>query len=98
MVKFLSVEVKPVNQNRALISGAAGGLGLATTQFLVAKGWHVFVADCNKTALEVFVDDQNITPVFLDVTQLDSVDHAFDEIKRQSSYLNAVINFAGILK
>lgn len=37
---------------KALITGGAGGLGLATAKYLVENGWIVYAADYNKDALE----------------------------------------------
>jgi NAD(P)-dependent dehydrogenase (short-subunit alcohol dehydrogenase family) len=82
----------------ALITGGTGGFGLALTRHLVKQGWQVFAADCDKAGLESLKDQEGVTPVFIDVTKTESVEAAFDTIKKQVQQLDAVINFAGILR
>jgi len=82
----------------ALVTGAMGGLGRALTQYIVGRGWRVFAADCDTTALAELPSHHCIKPVFLDVTRTASVEAAFAEIKQQVAQLDAVINFAGILR
>jgi NAD(P)-dependent dehydrogenase (short-subunit alcohol dehydrogenase family) len=82
----------------ALVTGATGGLGRALTQYIVARGWRVFAADCDTTALAQLPQHHSIKPVFLDVTKTASVEAAFVEIKQQVAQLDSVINFAGILR
>jgi NAD(P)-dependent dehydrogenase (short-subunit alcohol dehydrogenase family) len=82
----------------ALITGGTGGFGLALTRHLVQHGWQVFAADCDAAGLEALKNQNGITPVFIDVTKTESVEAAFDCIKKQVNKLDAVINFAGILR
>lgn len=82
----------------ALITGGTGGLGLTTAKHLIAQGWTVFVADCNEVALKALENKSQAIPVFMDVTQKESVEKAFEQVKQQTVYLDAIINFAGILK
>ena len=90
---------KPLaNKPTALITGGAGGLALATTRHLVTNGWHVFAADCNEEALCKLTDIDNVTPVFMDVTETQSIKAAFEKIDKEVDSLNAVINFAAILR
>lgn len=82
----------------ALITGGTGGLGLALSHLLASEGWHVFAADCDNNSLNALHDTPNITPVFLDVTKTDSVEAAFKAVNNEVDHLDAVINFAGILR
>lgn len=86
------------SQKRALITGGTGGLGLATAHYLVKQGWHVFTADCNQQALDKLSQEDNITPLFMDVSERNSVEAAFNELKNKISHLDAIVNFAGILR
>jgi NAD(P)-dependent dehydrogenase (short-subunit alcohol dehydrogenase family) len=81
----------------ALITGATGGLGNATCHHLLQKGWHVVAADFDRVALGKLQDQQNITPVFIDVTDTDSVKAALASISADIDGLDAIVNFAGIL-
>jgi NAD(P)-dependent dehydrogenase (short-subunit alcohol dehydrogenase family) len=82
----------------ALITGGTGGFGLALTRHLVQHGWQVFAADCNKAGLEALKNQDSVTPVFIDVTKTESVEAALAEVKNHVQQLDAVINFAGILR
>jgi len=85
------------NSKYILITGASGGLGSATIAELTKNHWHVFAADVNSSIIEKYKDNIGVTPVLLDVTNQNSVDNAFDLIKKQTSVIDAVINLAGIL-
>lgn len=82
----------------AFITGGAGGFGRALTELLVSKGWRVFVADCDKTALASLAGRDGITTYDIDVTQTESIQKVFNEIQKQTDQIDAVINFAGILR
>lgn len=75
----------------ALITGAYGGMGSATTKLLVKKGWTVFALD-KKTENPT----KNVYPITTDLTNVDSVRSAFDTVKKVTDKLDAIIHFAGI--
>ena len=81
----------------ALITGATGGLGKATCEYLVENGWQVFAADFDRDALAKMEGQPNITPVFIDVTDTQSVQAAAAQVQQSTSGLDAIVNFAGIL-
>lgn len=81
-----------------LITGATGGMGLLTAKLLAGNGWTVYAADCNEKALEGIQSIADIVPVFMDVSQRSSVEKAFYEYSRKNKQLDAIINFAGILR
>jgi len=80
-----------------LITGATGGLGNATSQQLVANGWHVFAADFDRDALAKLEGQSNITPVFIDVTDTATIEAALATVQEHADGLDAIVNFAGIL-
>lgn len=82
----------------AFITGGTGGLGMALSTLLASKDWLVFAADCDEKALSALEDVANITPVFVDVTSSASIEAARKEVSRQVTQLDAVVNFAGILR
>lgn len=82
----------------ALITGATGGLGLALVRYLVREGWHVFAADCDAKGLEALKSEKQITPLMMDVTQTASIEAARAQVQEQVQYLDAVVNFAGVLR
>ena len=76
-----------------LITGGAGGIGLAITKHLAENGFKVFCADIN---LYKGISNGNIIPLIMDVTKPDSINAALEIIKQYTSTLYAVINNAGI--
>ena len=75
----------------ALITGAYGGMGYATTELLVKKGWTVFALD-KKTENPT----ENVYPITADLTDADSVYSAFETVTKVTDKLDAIIHFAGI--
>ena len=74
-----------------LITGAYGGMGLATAKALEAQGFRVFALD--KT---VGAQQENIIPVEADITDENSVKSAFERVRGMTDELFAIIHFAGI--
>ncbi|WP_338549839.1 SDR family NAD(P)-dependent oxidoreductase [Roseovarius phycicola] len=77
----------------ALVTGAARGIGLATTKQFLQKGWHVVMIDRDEEALtsEAAQLDQ-VTPVLCDVSQIKQVNDVAQRIER----VDALINNAGV--
>ena len=76
----------------ALITGAASGMGRATAIKLAQNGYHVFSCDI-KQAEQI----DNITQLTVDVTDIKSIQKAYEYITTITDKLDAVINFAGII-
>lgn len=85
-------------KKHALLIGASGGLGSAATKLLSNNGWQVFAADKNPAILDHYKQNENITPLVMDITDTESVQEAFKQISFHSAGLDAVIHGAGILK
>lgn len=79
------------------ITGAMGGIGTATIKLLVKEGWHVFASDLNPAILSHYKNDANITPLEVDITDVNSVKEAYTIVENTSSGLDAVLNLAGVL-
>ncbi len=84
-------------QKNAFITGGAGGLGSATSRYLAERGWRVFAADFDEASLAEIEKESNIIPVFINVTDTQSVAQAYTTVSEQVDGLDAVVNFAGIL-
>ena len=77
----------------AIVTGAARGIGLATTKQFLDLGWRVTMIDRDEPALEEASDPlQNVDPVLCDVSQPDQVAPLADRYPR----VDALINNAGI--
>jgi meso-butanediol dehydrogenase/(S,S)-butanediol dehydrogenase/diacetyl reductase len=83
---------------RVLITGGAGGIGSATAQRFVEEGARVAVIDRDDAAGQRLRQALPSLEVFLsaDVSDLDSVAKAFEQLDRQFSGLDILINNAGI--
>lgn len=80
-----------------LITGASSGIGKMTAIKLAENGFKVFAGvrkPEDKTAVEA--ENSNITGVFIDVTNSESIKNAHEEIKKVTDSLYALINNAGI--
>lgn len=80
----------------ALFTGATGGLGGAGARAMAQEGWTVFAAGTNAAALEELGKVQNIIPIMINITDQDSIDSAYAEIRKITPTLDAIINFSGI--
>lgn len=74
-----------------LITGASGGMGNATAKLFKQKGYTVLALD--KVACE---KEENIIPIVADLTDEQSVKNAFEQVKKVTNKLFAIIHFAGI--
>lgn len=76
-----------------LITGGASGMGRATAIKLAQNGYHVFSCDIKINPEE----RKNITQIQVDVTDMKSVEKAYEFVSSKTDKLCAVINFAGII-
>ena len=75
-----------------IITGSASGMGRATSEYLSKNGYYVFGLDI-KRASEL----ENMEQIICDVTDMKSVQSAFDKVALKTKKIDAVINFAGII-
>jgi NAD(P)-dependent dehydrogenase (short-subunit alcohol dehydrogenase family) len=85
-------------KKQALLIGALGGLGSATTKLLSKNGWHVFASDIKEEIFDHFKETAYITPLVMDITNAESIQKAYQQISDRTIGLDAVIHVAGILK
>lgn len=82
-------------QRTVLISGATGGIGLATVKAFQERGWKVW-AGFRKEIPEELRNNPHIRLVQLDVTDEESVLNAVDTMIQEEGRIDALINNAGI--
>jgi NAD(P)-dependent dehydrogenase (short-subunit alcohol dehydrogenase family) len=93
-------KINKINPKSVLITGASTGIGKACALHLSALGYRVFAgvrqAKDEKNLTSESSDD--LTPVYLDVTNADSINEAKDTLRTQlgDRGLDALINNAGI--
>src|SRR5699024_8841161 len=72
---------QPLSRKVAIVTGAAGGIGKAISDKLVAEGANVVLTDISEESLkqaeQTYKKDQ-VTSVVCDVTDVDSIKRAFD--------------------
>jgi len=86
----------------ALVTGAAGGLGLATSKLFAAEGAHVILTDLDAERVHAGAEEirsagGQASPAVLDVTDADAIARVFAEIERAHSKLHVLVNNAGNL-
>jgi short-subunit dehydrogenase len=80
-----------------IVTGAAGGIGLATARLLKERGARLALWDQNADALQKAADELGERVVPVDVTQPASVEQAMAQSLEYLGALNGVIHAAGIL-
>lgn len=79
-----------------LVTGAAGGLGRATTEHLAAlDGWRVIAADLPGQRLDELAGIADVDTLALDVTDAGSVESAAAQLPAE---LDGVVTFAGVMR
>ena len=74
-----------------LITGAYGGMGYQTAKALAKQGFTVFALD-----KKVQDPEENVIPIETDVTDLESVKNAYEQVRAQANELFAIVHFAGV--
>lgn len=86
-----------MNSPVAVITGAARGIGLATSKLLLASGWRVVMVDRDKEILHQQVDLlEGATAQVCDVSVPEDVSTMFATVGEQYGHLNALVNNAGV--
>lgn len=82
-----------------LITGAASGIGAATTQLAVSQGHTVFAADRDEAALAKHWGGQaGVHCHALDVSQQQSWDQLLTRLDQDGVTIDALLNIAGVLR
>lgn len=81
----------------AVVTGAARGIGLATTKLFLEDGWHVAMIDRDEVALaEAVTDLSGIHAIDCDISDPGSVDGMIAETLRHFGRIDALVNNAGV--
>jgi len=82
---------------RAVVTGAARGIGLATTKRFLAEGWQVIMVDRDGDELTAACKKlKNAIGIKADVSKPDDVNGVFQKIDNEYGRLNALVNNAGV--
>lgn len=81
----------------ALVTGAARGIGLATTHLLIEQGWRVAMVDRDGDAVKEAASGLNQASAFVhDVSDPAQVDDMVQSIIKSFGRIDAVVNNAGV--
>ena len=80
-----------------IVTGAARGIGLATTKQFLDQGWRVVMVDRDEPALEqAALGLVGVDPVVCDVSQPDQVAQMAAHVMATSESVDALVNNAGV--
>ena len=74
-----------------VVTGAYGGMGGKAVKEFVQHGYTVFALD-----RKVGEKSDNVIPIMMDVTDVNSVKTAFETVKNVTDNLSAIVHFAGV--
>lgn len=83
----------------AIVTGAARGIGLATTRLFLADGWRVAMVDrddAELTAAHADLSQDAAFPVVTDVSDPDQVNAMVAAVLDRAGRIDAVVNNAGV--
>lgn len=81
----------------ALVTGAARGIGLATTRLFLEEGWRVAMIDRDAPELETAASGlENAAPIVADVSIPDDAARLVDETLAAFGRIDALVNNAGV--
>lgn len=83
-----------MQEKYVLITGAAGGIGKATSNYFASKGITVFACDINEHSLNSFTSEK-IIPISMDVTEVTSIKLALNQVRKITNQIHGLINIAG---
>lgn len=78
----------------AVVTGAAGGMGRAIVERLMADGCHVYGLDLDGAALAEMASER-FTGIETDLTRLPAIEEAFARIAEERGGVHALVNNAG---
>lgn len=86
-----------MKQKVAVVTGAARGIGLATTKLMTAKGWQVAMVDRDADALRSAANSlENVVPLEFDVSHPDQVVAMAAQTIEKFGQIDALVNNAGV--
>ena len=80
----------------AVVTGAARGIGLATTRIMLAEGWQVAMVDRDGEELATLGEISGAKPFVYDVSDPKAVEAMTQAILAEFGQINALVNNAGV--
>ncbi len=90
--------MKRLKDKSALITGSARGIGKVFAKAYVREGATVAIADINLKQAEATAEaiGNRAYPLYLDVTDIDSIQQAMDTVEKETGGIDILINNAGV--
>ena len=88
--------MKRLDAKRAVITGAANGIGKAIAEAYVAEGASLILADIDEAGLNEVATRLGQTAVRTDVSRRAEIEALFDVVQRQWGGLDIMVNNAGV--
>lgn len=86
-----------MTRKTAIVTGAARGIGLATTRLFLEEGRQVAMIDRDADELMKVADGlKNVLPIICDVSQPDQVTAMMARVKEELGRVDALVNNAGV--
>ena len=86
-----------MSEQVAIVTGAARGIGLATSTLLVDRGWKVAMIDIDGSELQSAAATlQNVTPIECDVSEPEQVTSMTERAIAEFGRIDALVNNAGV--
>jgi len=81
-----------------VVTGAASGMGRATTLKLTELGATVYAADRNYPALKETCDQSGAEPCVIDIRKAEECNALIEKAHNEQGKLDGLVNFAGVIK
>ena len=86
-----------MSKKTAIITGAARGIGLATTDILLNKGWQVAMVDRDTDELQrAAASLKDVLAIECDVSDPTQVESMVEQVTSQAWQIDALVNNAGV--
>lgn len=86
------------NNKTIIVTGAASGMGRATTIELRKSGAIVYAVDRNSAGLKETCEQTGAIPCEIDISQSNQCDALIEKAKNEQGNLDGLANFAGVIK
>jgi NADP-dependent 3-hydroxy acid dehydrogenase YdfG len=84
-------------QRAVLVTGATSGIGLRTAEHLSASGFYVYAGARKQADMDRLNAMKNVEAVKLDVTSLEDITAAVEQITKGGKGLHGIVNNAGVV-
>lgn len=85
-----------MDQKCAIVTGAARGIGLATTKLFLEQGWRVVMVDRDAAELSLSDDLAGTLRLPLDISDPDQVEMVVAQTKAWAGRIDSLVNNAGV--